>query len=143
MRGGAKTESTFSWRVFEARMNLEPSRILLVDDEDAFRYAVSETLKNAGHAVIVAEDYREALRRLEGDDRIDLLITDVVMPNRVNGFALARMARMRRPDLKVIYLTAYDLPTTEAIGKVLRKPISDGALLDEVHDTLTAAPDRD
>jgi hypothetical protein len=55
---------------------------------------------------------------------VDLLITDLVVPNGVNGFALARMARLRRLDLKVIYLTDIDVPTEEAIGKILRKPLA-------------------
>ena len=54
---------------------------------------------------------------------LDLLITDIVMPNGVNGFALARMARMRRLDLNILYLTAFDLPAEEAGGKIVRKPI--------------------
>jgi CheY-like chemotaxis protein len=119
-------------------MDLELYRILLVDDDEAFRYSTSATLRGAGYTVTVAEDYREALSRLESGDQIDLLITDVVMPNRVNGFALARMARMRRPDLKVIYLTAYDLPTTEAVGKVLSKPVTDADLIEAVESMLTA-----
>jgi hypothetical protein len=45
------------------------------------------------------------------------------MPNGVNGFALARMARMRRLDLNILYLTAFDLPAEEAGGKIVRKPI--------------------
>jgi hypothetical protein len=48
---------------------------------------------------------------------------DIVIPHSVNGFALARMARLRRLDLKVLYTTAYDISGVEAIGKILRKPI--------------------
>jgi hypothetical protein len=45
------------------------------------------------------------------------------MPNSVSGFALARMARVRRLELKILYLTAFDLPAEEAEGKILRKPV--------------------
>jgi CheY-like chemotaxis protein len=117
-------------------MNPEPSHILLVDDEDAFRYTAAKLLSDAGFTVAVAEDYRGALPLLEGGDPFDLLITDIVMPNRVNGFALARMARMRRAALPVIYMTAYDVPTLEAVGPVLRKPVSDEVLLSEVRRAL-------
>ena len=58
------------------------------------------------------------------------------MPDRVHGFALARMARMRRRSLGVIYITGYDVPTTEAVGTVLRKPISAEKLVDEVRRAL-------
>jgi CheY-like chemotaxis protein len=47
---------------------------------------------------LLAPDHRLALQILESSQPLDLLITDVVMPGHVNGFALARMARMRRRD---------------------------------------------
>lgn len=109
-----------------------PSKILLVEDEDGFRYAATKALEDAGFEVSAAPDYREALAVLEGPQSVDLLVTDVVMPDRINGFALARMARMRRVGLKVLYLTAYDVPTVEAVGKVLRKPLTDEELVSEV-----------
>ena len=105
--------------------------ILVVDDDEAFRYAATKALQNAGYIVAAASDFREALEVLDSDAPLDLLITDIVMPERVHGFALARMARMRRTGLKVLYLTAYDVPTSEAVGKVLRKPLSDEQLIEE------------
>lgn len=114
------------------------ARILLVDDEESFRYAAAKALEAAGFVVHVAPDYREALALLEGGAPIDLLVTDVIMPERVHGFALARMARMRKMDLKVLYITAYDVPDLESFGRVLRKPISDEQLVDEVRRALTS-----
>lgn len=113
-----------------------PATILLVEDEEGFRYAAARALEGAGFAVAAAPDFRAALELLDGDRPIDLLVTDIVMPERVHGFALARMARMRRTGLKVLYLTAYDVPTVEAVGKVLRKPITDQQLVDEVRAAL-------
>ena len=86
-------------------MLVPPRHILLVDDEEAFGYAAAKVLRKAGFEVSLAPDYRHALRTLEGPEPLDLLITDVVMPERVNGFALARMARMRRLDL---WISLYD-----------------------------------
>jgi len=111
-------------------------RILLVDDEEAFAYSVARALRAAGFEVVVAPDYREALPILEDKLPLDLMISDVVMPDRVNGFALARMGRMRRPDLKVVFMTAYDLPEEEAIGRVLRKPISPEEVVAEARRAL-------
>jgi CheY-like chemotaxis protein len=105
------------------KMSLNSHSILVVDDDKAFRYVAARALRAAGYQVTMAPDFRVALQILEGDQPLDLLITDIVMPERVNGFALARMARLRRLDLKVLYMTAYDIPTGEAIGKVLRKPL--------------------
>jgi len=78
---------------------------------------------------------------LESPRSIDLLLTDLVMPERVNGVALSRMAQMRRPQIKVIYLTAYDIPGVEkeVFGPVLRKPVDDEHLIAEVKRVLAAA----
>ena len=102
-----------------------PARILVVDDDLAFGDATAKMLRAAGFEVFVAPDHRLALEDLESTRPIDLLITDIVMPERVNGVALSRMAQMRRPGLKVIYLTGYDIPGVEEedVGPLLRKPI--------------------
>jgi CheY-like chemotaxis protein len=112
--------------------------ILLVEDEEGFRYAAAKALRGAGLGVLAVPDYREALEALETGQPVDLLVTDIVMPDRVNGFALARMARMRRLDLKVLYLTAYDVPADEAIGKILRKPIAPDELVAEIRLALAS-----
>jgi CheY-like chemotaxis protein len=66
------------------------------------------------------------------------------MPDRVNGLALARMARLRRPGLGVIYLTAYDIPGAdeEALGQILRKPFDSDQLLRAVRQELENARHR-
>ncbi len=119
-------------------MTVSMPHILLVDDDDSFRYATEKMLAEAGFDVVSAPDYRKALDLLSGSAPIDLLLTDVVMPNRVNGFALARMASMRRTDLRVLYMTAFDVPEHEAMGKILRKPIAGEALVAEVRQALAA-----
>jgi CheY-like chemotaxis protein len=115
-----------------------PGCILLVDDEEAFGYAAAKVLRKAGFDVSLAPDYRLALQILEGPQPLDLLITDVVMPERVNGFALARMARMRRLDLRILYMTAHEVPAEEAMGKILRKPIPLDVLVREAGLALAA-----
>lgn len=112
--------------------------VLVVDDTDEFRYTAAKALRAAGFDVKAASDYQKALDILVGPDRLDLLLTDIVMPNGINGFALARMAKMRRLDLKVLYTTAYDVPTHEAIAKILHKPIPAGQLVDEVKQALAS-----
>jgi CheY-like chemotaxis protein len=114
-------------------------RILLVDDDEPYREATATMLRSAGYAVQTAPDYRLALEILEGDEPVDLLLTDVVMPDRVNGLALSRMARMRQLDLRVIYVSGYDIPgfEREALGTLLRKPVSDERLLAEIAETLS------
>src|SRR5690242_1036467 len=82
--------------------------VLLVDDDEAFSYVAARALELAGFEVLTAPDHRLALEILEGSQPLDLLITDLVMPDRVNGFALARMGRMKRLGLKILYVSAYE-----------------------------------
>jgi CheY-like chemotaxis protein len=108
--------------------------ILMVDDDEGYREAAAAVLRSAGYDVKLAPDHRLALEILEGPDPIDLLLVDIVMPDRVNGMALARMARLRRPQLRVMYISGYDIPGLgdEALGPMIRKPVSDEILVEEV-----------
>jgi CheY-like chemotaxis protein len=112
--------------------------ILVVEDNEAAGYSLGTLLQRAGYRVRTAPDFRLALEILEGDQAIDLLLTDIVMRDRVNGLALSRMARLRRPDVKVLYVTGYEIPgiENEALGPLLRKPFSDDEILDAVRQTL-------
>jgi CheY-like chemotaxis protein len=109
-------------------------RVLVVDDDDAFRYATVKLLTDAGFETAEAPDYRQALDILDDKKPLVLLLMDIVVPG-VNGFALARM---RHRELKVIYVSAFDVPTDEAIGPVLRKPVDSDVLLAEIRKVLGA-----
>jgi CheY-like chemotaxis protein len=108
--------------------------ILLVDDDEAFREATAAVLRSAGCKVRPAPDFRLALEILESDEAIDPFLVDIVMPDRVNGLALARMARLRRPDIKIMYVSGYDLPgiEAEALGPIIRKQVHDESFLARV-----------
>ncbi len=90
--------------------------VLLVEDEDAVRRLAQSGLKNSGYTVLEAGDGAKALELAAAHPgRIDLLITDVVMPG-MSGPLLAEQLRAARPNLKVLFLSGY---TGEA---VLRHP---------------------
>ncbi len=114
------------------------SRILLVDDDEVFREASAALLRSSGYEVLLASDHRLALQILESDEPIDLFIADIVMPERVNGLALGRMARLRRPDLRLLYISGYDIPglQDEALGPIIQKPVDNDRLLAEVSRAL-------
>jgi CheY-like chemotaxis protein len=117
--------------------------ILVVEDDEASAYAITRTLQLGGYSVLLAPDYRDALKLLDSARAIDLLLTDVRLPaGTPHGFALGRMARMRRPDLRILYLTGLsDIPeaeTANALGRILRKPIEPGQLLAEIARALSA-----
>jgi CheY-like chemotaxis protein len=82
--------------------------ILLVEDEPVLRELVQEILQSYHYRVIPAGSGVEALRAWDQNDgRIDLLLTDLVMPEGLNGHDLALQLRQRNPALKVIYTSGY------------------------------------
>lgn len=115
----------------------EPPSILVYDDDTMCAGVMAAILKNCGYAVQIANHFGPALEALEAAP-VDVLVADLVIPGGVNGMALARMARVRRPSIKTVYVTGYDLGelTTDADGPILRKPVSDEHLLDAIRGVL-------
>jgi signal transduction histidine kinase/ActR/RegA family two-component response regulator len=80
--------------------------VLVVEDEERVRRMSVSALEELGYRVIEAGDPNRALALLDERDRIDLLFTDVIMPD-LNGRLLAEAAREKRPGLPVLYTTGY------------------------------------
>ena len=80
--------------------------VLLVEDEAAVRAVTQRLLEKLGYRVLVASDPGEAEDLAAGESRIDLLLTDVVLPDR-NGRALYESLAVSRPDMKVLYMSGY------------------------------------
>ncbi len=80
--------------------------VLVVEDEDVVRLLVVEVLNDLGYRALEADDGAAALRILNSAQRIDLLITDVGLPE-FNGRQVADAARTKRPKLKVLFMTGY------------------------------------
>ncbi|MBG89645.1 MAG: hypothetical protein CMO80_22480 [Verrucomicrobiales bacterium] len=82
--------------------------ILVVDDESSLRKLVARKLKRFGYNVIEAEDAPDAESTWAGcSSNVELLLTDLRMPNGKNGFELARELQKKRPNLKVVFMTGY------------------------------------
>jgi two-component system cell cycle sensor histidine kinase/response regulator CckA len=87
--------------------------VLLVEDEESVRQLVRETLESKGYKVLEADNGEAALRIVSNHlDKIDMLITDVVMPG-MSGRELSARLCASRPQTKVLYLSGY---TEDAIG---------------------------
>jgi signal transduction histidine kinase/ActR/RegA family two-component response regulator len=86
--------------------------VLAVEDEPAVLAAVVENLTDLGYRVFPARDAAEALERLRGGERVDILFSDVVMPGGMNGVQLAVEARRLQPGLRVVLTSGY---TDEAL----------------------------
>ena len=80
--------------------------VLVVEDEEPVRHMTVDALRELGYTVVQASDGKEALRHLQLQPRVDVMFTDIVMPD-MTGRELADQARKSRPDLKVLYTTGY------------------------------------
>jgi two-component system cell cycle sensor histidine kinase/response regulator CckA len=80
--------------------------VLVVDDEEPVRKFVERVMQSAGYQVAVAGDGPQAIEVAEQMTRLDILVTDLMMPEML-GDEVARRLRQHEPRLKVLYLTGY------------------------------------
>lgn len=98
----------------------ENATILVVDDDPEVREIVAEFLIDAGHRVLQAGGGLEALRMLSDTEGVDLVITDVRMPD-ISGIELAERITRERHGLKVILISGFFV-AKETGRRLLRKP---------------------
>jgi two-component system cell cycle sensor histidine kinase/response regulator CckA len=116
--------------------------ILLAEDESTVRNLTATVLEEFGYQVIDAEDGIAAVERFkENADRINLLVTDVIMPGK-NGREVCDEIRKIKPDLKVLFMSGYSGDILNRNGVLeenlnfISKPITHGVLLRKVRDIL-------
>jgi signal transduction histidine kinase/CheY-like chemotaxis protein len=116
--------------------------VLIVDDDEAVRMLVTEVLQELGYGAIEAPDGTSGLNVLQSNARIDLLITDVGLPGGMNGRQIADAARVRRPGLKVLFITGYAENAVvrngylEAGMQIMIKPFTMEALATRIQDVI-------
>ena len=114
-----------------------PMTILIVDDEEPIRKFVSRVLTEAGHTTAVACSGADALQVAENMPTLEVLVTDLMMPE-MAGDEVARRLRRSRPALKVLYFTGYsdrlfeEKATLWADEAFIEKPCSRKGLLEAV-----------
>lgn len=120
----------------------EAETILVVEDDRDLRDYLSEILRNLNYHVMTAPNAQGALTLLlQEDKRIDLLLTDVVMPG-MNGRELGNRAQAMRPDLPVLYMTGYSRNAIVHQGRLdegvefLQKPVSQAQLATRIRTML-------
>ncbi len=130
----------------ETEETLEPAersslKVLLVDDEPGTREVISAFLRSDGHLVTTANNGREGLREFRAQP-FDVIVTDRAMPE-MNGDQMAGMIKEARPDIPIVLLTGFGLPTTDqppaAIDVVLNKPVTLKTLLGTIETLRHAA----
>jgi|CXWL01.1.fsa_nt_gi PAS domain S-box-containing protein len=116
--------------------------ILVVDDEPILRMLMLDVLQESGYRALEAADGPSALKILDSDTRIDLLISDVGLPGGMNGRQVADAARRKRHDLKVLFITGFAENAVVGNGHlapgmhVVTKPFEIEALGQKVRDIL-------
>jgi CheY-like chemotaxis protein len=119
------------------------STILVVEDDESLRYAIAKQVEAAGYESIAVNSTMAALNVLDSPRKIDLLLTDIVMPKgQPNGLTLGRMARMKRLNLKVMLITGYDdlrINDETLSAKIFKKPLDYDVLLAAIGTQLAAS----
>jgi two-component system cell cycle sensor histidine kinase/response regulator CckA len=114
--------------------------VLVVEDEDALREVTCRILRRGGYTVLAAGGGDEALR-LAAQNSVDVLLTDVIMPNML-GKDLADAVRSRWPGTKVLFMSGYAQPVLTTHGTLaadvhlLEKPFTSAELMRALHDEL-------
>ncbi|MHB1312431.1 MAG: response regulator [Gemmatimonadaceae bacterium] len=119
--------------------------ILVVDDEASIAEVIGNILARAGYTMLVANSAEEALRLADDERAIDLLLTDIRMPQ-MNGRELAERLTASRPALKVVYMSgcAADprrfTSTVDRWSEFMAKPFEPATIRRRVRDMLDRSP---
>jgi two-component system NtrC family sensor kinase len=122
--------------------------ILVVEDDPQVNRLATEALEDQGYRILSADDGPTALQLIDGAPAIDLLLTDVVLPNGMNGRQLADELRRRRPGIKVLYVTGYTRNAIIHHGRLdpdidlLTKPFTAEALARKIRSILDGGKAR-
>jgi PAS domain S-box-containing protein len=124
-------------------------RVLLVEDEEAVRDVTAHFLRNAGYQVTTASRASEveALTESEHELEIDVLVTDVVLPE-INGRELYERLLQKKPDLRAVFISGYTDEVIAQHGVVepdilfLEKPFTQSALARKVQEAFLREPRR-
>ena len=119
--------------------------ILVVEDDPDLRTYLTEILRNLNYEVLAVPHAQSALTiLLQAERRVDLLLTDIVMPG-INGRELGRRAQEMRPELPILYMTGYSRNAVVHHGRLdegvelLQKPVSQTEVATRVRELLDKA----
>jgi two-component system cell cycle sensor histidine kinase/response regulator CckA len=115
--------------------------ILVAEDQDNVRRIIVRFLYGEGHRILEAASGLEALRVVEGAPSIDLLVTDVVMPQ-MTGPELSQRLRERWPGLRTVYTSGFANEYLEVAPDALfvPKPFNRASLVNKVREALSWSP---
>jgi two-component system cell cycle sensor histidine kinase/response regulator CckA len=109
--------------------------VLVVDDQDVVRDVIRLALEGVGYTVLDAASPLEAIALARSDSEIDLLVTDVVMPE-MDAFELAERITSELPEVRVLFTSGYTDAAAE--GPFIQKPFTPAELVEKVSSVLAA-----
>lgn len=124
---------------------MQNKTVLLVEDNTMVADVAAFVLKRQGFIVLLCEDYPSAIAKLASINQLDLLFTDVLLPDGKVGTEIATLARQKLPDLPVLFSSGY---TNDNISQqllqqqqvaFLQKPYKPHQLLEAVQQLLAKA----
>jgi two-component system cell cycle sensor histidine kinase/response regulator CckA len=120
----------------EAVATLPPvaGTILIVDDQDVVRDVIRLTLEAEGYTVLEAATPKLAIELARGAESVDLLVTDIVMPE-MDAFELAERITTEIPGVRILYTSGYTDAAAE--GPFIQKPFTPQQLVEKVSDVLS------
>src|SRR4029077_19671877 len=119
--------------------------ILVVEDNAEVGDVTASLVEQLGYRTLRAENATDALNRLQRGDKIDLVLSDVVMPGGMNGIALAQEIGNHYPDIPVVLTSGYSdvFQTAQSRFSILRKPFQLSALEKSIREALERGAARE
>jgi two-component system cell cycle sensor histidine kinase/response regulator CckA len=118
-------------------------RLLVVEDNDLLAAMLTRVLEGAGHQVTVCGSGEAALQQLDGPERYDLMITDIVLGAGMDGWTLAGRVQQRHPEMAVVTMSGYAPPADgDSVGRpqlpTLQKPFRPKQVLALIQELLAS-----
>jgi CheY-like chemotaxis protein len=110
--------------------------VLIAEDEVLIRHHLAEQLRAAGFVVVEARTAREARTLLDTGTRPSVLLTDLRMPNALDGLSLARHVRLHSPHTKIVLMSGNlgEADMTSVADATFSKPVDGRALVQKFHE---------
>jgi CheY-like chemotaxis protein len=116
------------------------THVLVVEDDPAFSRMLRRMLEAAEFSVATAPDFKAAIAVIESDAPLDVLLTDLNLPTGTpQGLSIGLMAKRKRPDLKIVYMTGYDAKDLARFAEnapILHKPFTKSELTETIKRVL-------
>jgi CheY-like chemotaxis protein len=127
-------------------MTMSPTRVLLVDDDEVVRMALTEMLELSGFAITSAANVPDALRLICGEEAYDVLLSDLHMPGAGDGLTVVSAMRHANPGAVTLLLSAFPEMTAAAAAilqqtdEILVKPVNVTSLVDVIKRRVASGP---